>query len=81
MAAPIGYVVAMVMARPSPIARVLSKNTESPTAMAATIEILRNANVVHDIATSVPGPSLTLTQAASSVPAMPERTALIVTEP
>jgi len=39
------------------------------------------ANVAHDIVTSGAGPSRRTTQATSSVPAMPERTALIVTEP
>ena len=71
----------MVMARPRPIARVLSKNTVSPTAMAITMELISSANVVHDIVTSAAGPSVSSTKITSSVPAMPERTALMVAEP
>ena len=63
------------------MARVLSKNTVSPTAMAATIETASRANVAPDIATSTPGPAVALTQATSKIPATPERTALMVTEP
>ena len=62
------------------MARVLSKNTVSPMPMAATIEKASTRNVVPDIATSAPGPSVAITASASSVPAMPDRTALIVTE-
>ena len=76
-----GYVVAIVMARPRPIARVLSKKTVSPMAIAATIETASSANVVHDIVTSAAAPSPAITHTTSSAPATPERTALIVTEP
>jgi hypothetical protein len=73
--------VAIVMARLSPMARVLSKNTVSPMPMAATIETVSCTKVARDIAVSVPGPSITMTTTRSSAPAAPERTALIVTEP
>jgi len=60
---------------------VLSKNTLSPMPMAATIETTSTRNVVPDIATSTRGPSVSTTQISSSAPAIPERTALMVTEP
>lgn len=63
------------------MARVLSKKTLSPMPIAATIETTSTRNVVPDIATRTPGPSRSATQTSRSVPAMPERTALMVTEP
>ena len=69
------------MARPSPMARVLSKNTLSPMPIAATIETTSTRRVGPDIVSRTPGPSVRTTQPSSSTPAMPERTALMVTEP
>src|SRR5262245_1610642 len=80
-AAPTGYVVAIVIAGPRPMARVLSKNTVSPTATAATMETDKSANEMPDMVISTPGPSIADTSATRSAPAIPERTALIVTEP
>ena len=72
---------AIVIARPSPMARVLSKKTVSPTPIAATIETTSKTNVAPDIVTRAAGPFTTTTQASSSVPATPERIALMATEP
>jgi hypothetical protein len=61
-------VVAIVMARPSPIGRVLPKNTVSPMPMAATMDSASSAKVVADIATSTAAPGSVTTQPPRSVP-------------
>jgi len=80
-AAPSGYVVEIVMARPTPIARVLSKKTVSPSAMAVTIESPSKSHAPAEIVVKAPLPAVASTQATRSAPPIEERIALIPTEP
>jgi hypothetical protein len=61
--------------------RVLSKNTVSPIAIAATIESASSARALGDGAMNTPAPAVASTQTSRSAPPKVERTALIATEP
>src|SRR5437867_675730 len=69
------------MARPSPSARVDSKNTVSPIAIAATIESASSPRALVDAAANAPTPAVAATQPIRSAPPTVERTALTTTEP
>src|SRR5438067_8358965 len=69
------------MARPTPMARVLSKNTVSPSAIAVTIESPSNSHPLAEIAVNTPAPAVASTQAMSSAPPIVDRIALTPTEP
>src|SRR5215475_3680684 len=69
------------MARATPIARVLSKNTVSPSAMAVTIDSPSRSHPLAEIVVKAPLPSVASAQATSSTPPIVERIALTPTEP
>src|SRR5437867_2451677 len=69
------------MARARPSARVLSKNTVSPSAIATTIESASSAHASAEIVAKMPGPAVATTHATRIAPPIVERTALTATEP
>src|SRR5262245_66428924 len=69
------------MARARPRARVLSKNTVSPRAIATTIERVSSTQALAEIAVKTPAPAVTSTQTTRITPPIVERTALTPTEP
>src|SRR5438132_4879339 len=69
------------MARPTPMARVVSKNTVSPSAIAVTIDSPSNSHPLAEIAVNPPAPAVASTQAMRSTPPIVERIALTPTEP
>src|SRR5262245_44863239 len=69
------------MARPTPMARVLSKKIVSPSAIAVTIDSPSNSHAPAEIVVNAPGPSVASTQVTSRTPPMVERIALTPTEP
>src|SRR5262245_3729879 len=69
------------MARARPSARVLSKNTVSPSAIATTIESARKIQAAAEIAVKAPAPAVASTQTTRITPPILERTALTPTEP
>src|SRR2546423_1916636 len=56
------------MARPTPSMCVLSKNTVSPIAIAATIESARSPRALVDAAANTPTPTVAATQPSRSAP-------------
>ena len=60
---------------------VLSKNTVSPIAIAATIESARSPRALVDAAANTPTPTVAATQPSRSAPPTVERAALTTTEP
>src|SRR5437667_332944 len=69
------------MARPSPSARVDSKNTVSPVAIAVTIESASSPRAPVDAAANAPTPAVAVTQPSRSAPPTVARAALTTTEP
>src|SRR5438552_5916760 len=69
------------MARPSPSARVDSKNTVSPIAIAVTIESASSPRAPVDAAANAPTPAVAVTQPSRSAPPTVARAALTTTEP
>src|SRR5437899_11168732 len=61
--------------------RVLSKNTVSPIAVAATIESARSTSALADAAVNAPAPAVASTQTTRMALPTVERTALTATEP
>src|SRR2546422_8359256 len=69
------------MARPSPSARVDSKNTVSPIAIAVTIEGASSRGAPVGAAANAPTPAVAVTQPSRSAPPTVARAALTTTEP
>src|SRR5438874_3812014 len=69
------------MARATPMARVLSKNTVSPSAMAVTIDSPSKSHALAEIVVKAPVPAVASTQTTRSTPPIVERIALMPTEP
>src|SRR2546427_11713455 len=71
----------MVIGRPTPGARVLSKKTVSPMAIAVTIETARSIHAPAEIVVNAAVPAVASTQKTRIAPPIVERTALTATEP
>jgi len=63
------------------MARVLSKNTVSPSAMAVTIDSPSKSHALAEIVVKAPVPAVASTQTTRSTPPIVERIALMPTEP